>query len=44
VADKQQLLRQVANVLDRFAHPACVDAAGNQFASPAAGEACADGQ
>ncbi|HTV25703.1 MAG TPA: hypothetical protein VMG12_43705 [Polyangiaceae bacterium] len=44
MADKQQLLRQVANVLERFAHPACVDAAGNQFPAPAAGAACAAGQ
>jgi hypothetical protein len=44
MADKQQLLRQVSDVLDRFAHPACVDAAGNQFASPPAGEACGAGQ
>jgi hypothetical protein len=44
MADKQQLLRQVANVLDRFAHPSCVDAAGNQFPSAPAGAACAEGQ
>jgi hypothetical protein len=44
MADKQQLLRQVANVLDRFAHPSCVDATGNQFPSPLAGQACAAGQ
>lgn len=44
MVDKQQLLGQVANVLDRFVHPACVDAAGNQFPSPAAGAACAEDQ
>jgi hypothetical protein len=44
MADKQQLLRQVSDVLSRFAHPSCVDAAGNQFPSPPAGEACAEGQ
>ena len=44
MADKQQLLRHVANVLERFAHPACVDDAGNQFSAPAAGAACAEGQ
>jgi hypothetical protein len=44
MADKQQLLRQVSNVLDRFAHPSCVDATGNQFPSPAAGAECAAGQ
>jgi hypothetical protein len=44
MAEKQSLLGQVANVLDRFVHPACVDSAGNQFPSPAPGAACADGQ
>ena len=44
MADKQALLGQVANVLDRFVHPLCVDAAGNQFPSPAAGADCAPGQ
>jgi len=44
MADKQALLGQVANVLDRFVHPLCVDADGNQFPAPAAGAACAAGQ
>jgi hypothetical protein len=44
MAEKQQLLRQVANVLERFARPACIDAAGNQFPSPSPGATCAEGQ
>lgn len=44
MADKQALLGQVANVLDRFIHPLCVDADGNQFPAPAAGADCAPGQ
>ena len=44
MADKQALLGQVADVLGRFVHPLCVDAAGNQFPAPAAGGACAAGQ
>ena len=44
MADKQQLLGRVANVLARFAHPPCIDAAGNASPAPAPGAACADGR
>ena len=44
MAGKQALLSQVANVIERFAHPLCVDAAGNQLPAPVAGAECAAGQ
>jgi len=44
MADKQALLGQVANVLDRFVRPVCVDASGNQFPPPAPDADCAAGQ
>jgi hypothetical protein len=44
MADKQALLSQVGDVLNRFVHPSCVDESGNQFGAPAAGGACAPGQ
>ncbi len=40
MAVKQELLGQVANALERFTHPACVDAAGNQSSAPPAGADC----
>jgi hypothetical protein len=44
MADKQALLGQVTSVLDRFVHPLCVDADGNQFPAPAPGADCEPGQ
>jgi hypothetical protein len=40
MADKQALLGQVGDVLERFVHPVCVDDAGNQSPAPGAGGAC----
>ena len=44
MSDKQALLGQVGNVLERFVRPRCVDDAGNQFPATIAARDCPEGQ